>query len=100
VVVIVTIVTAEMGEANDMKAVILALLLSLVAGCSDHYRYPCQDPTNWDSKECQRPICEAEGVCPDQLLGREITESKIEAAEENAEPAAPCEQPTSEETGE
>jgi hypothetical protein len=82
-----------------MKAVMLALSLLLVAGCSDHYRYPCQDPANWNSEECQRPQCEAEGICPDQLLGREITESKVEAVEESNE-AAPCEQPNSEETGE
>lgn len=77
----------------------LALSLLLVTGCSDHYRYPCQDPANWNSEECQRPQCEAEGICPDQLLGREIVENKVEAVEEGNE-AAPCEQPNSEETGE
>lgn len=84
-----------------MKAVMLALSLLLIAGCEDHYRYPCQDPANWNTEECQRPRCEAEGICPDQLTGREVdlTQGKIEAAEETA-PAAPCEQPTSGETGE
>lgn len=82
-----------------MKAVMLALSLLFVAGCEDHYRYPCQDPANWNSEECQRPVCEAEGICPDQLLGREIAEGKVEAVEESNE-AAPCEQPNSEETGE
>lgn len=82
-----------------MKAVMLALSLLLVAGCEDHYRYPCQDPANWNSEECQRPVCEAEGICPDQLLGREIAEGKVEAVEESNE-AAPCEQPNNEEIGE
>lgn len=86
-----------------MKAVLLALSLLLVAGCDEHYRYPCQDPANWNSEECQRPACEAEGICPDQLTGKEIdlTQGKVEAVEQSEEPAAPCEQPTSEEpTGE
>ncbi len=79
-------------------AVLLALSLLLIAGCEDHYRYPCQDPANWNSEECQRPQCEAEGICPDQLIGREIAEGKIEAAEQSEEPAAaPCEQPITEE---
>lgn len=86
-----------------MKTVMLALSLLLVAGCEDHYRYPCQDPANWNTEECQRPQCEAEGICPDQLTGRELdlTQGKVEAAEQSEEPAAaPCEQLTSEETGE
>jgi hypothetical protein len=84
-----------------MKAVMLALSLLLVAGCEDHYRYPCQDPANWNTEECQRPQCEAEGICPDQLLGREIDlqQSKVEAVEDSTtEEQAPCEQPVVEES--
>lgn len=84
--------------------VALILLSLLIAGCSEHYRYPCQDPANWNSPECQRPVCEPEGICPDQLTGQEIdlTQGKIEAAEQtDTVQSAPCEQPTSEEvTGE
>ena len=79
----------------------LTLSLLLVAGYEDHYRYPCQDPANWSSEECQRPVCEAEGICPDQLTGKEIDlqQGKVEAVEES--PTTPCEQPNSEEpTGE
>lgn len=85
-----------------MKAVMLTLSLLLLAGCEEQYRYPCQDPANWNNEECQRPVCEADGTCPDQLIGKEIdlTQGKIEAAEETTTVAAPCEQPqlTSEET--
>lgn len=82
-----------------MKAVMLTLSLLLVAGCEDHYRYPCQDPANWNSKECQRPQCESEGICPDQLTGIDIdlTQGKVEAVEEAPTQAAPCEQPATEE---
>lgn len=84
-----------------MKAVMLTLSLLLLAGCEDRYRYPCQDPANWNNEECKRPQCEVDGLCPDQLWNKEVdnTQGKIEAAEDTTT-AAPCEQPqpTSEET--
>jgi len=33
------------------------------------YRYPCQDPLNWASAECQPPICTATRTCPSDLTG-------------------------------
>jgi hypothetical protein len=73
-----------------MKALRILLVLTLfvptafmVSSCEYRYRYACQDPANWNNEECQRPACEADGVCPDMLLGREITEGKIEAVEES-----------------
>jgi hypothetical protein len=44
-------------------------MLSL-SGCGydGHYRYPCQDPTNWESAECKPPICTANGACPEDLI--------------------------------
>lgn len=46
----------------------LCLILALVwlSGC-DRYRYECQDPENWEKKQCKRPYCSATGTCPDQL---------------------------------
>jgi hypothetical protein len=44
------------------------IMLSL-SGCGydGHYRYPCQDPVNWESAECKPPICTANGACPEDL---------------------------------
>jgi hypothetical protein len=39
----------------------------LLAGCGERYRYPCQDPENWDQKVCQKPFCSANGTCPEDL---------------------------------
>ena len=64
--------TLKQTKGNEMKTVMLALSLLLVAGCEEHYRYPCQDPANWNNKECQKPVCEADGTCPDQLTGKEM----------------------------
>ena len=45
----------------------IALLTLLLIGCSDMYRYPCQNPDNWDHKVCKRPYCSANGTCPEDL---------------------------------
>ena len=50
----------------DSMVRIIALTL-LLAGCSDMYRYPCQNPDNWEHKVCKRPYCSANGTCPEDL---------------------------------
>jgi len=40
---------------------------SFMSGCEERYRYPCQDPVNWETKECQKPFCSANGTCPEDL---------------------------------
>ena len=67
-----------------MKAVLVALSLLLVAGCGEHYRYPCQDPANWKKKECNRPLCEADGMCWDKLSGVDSKELENKPAEEQS----------------
>lgn len=42
--------------------------LVLLVGCQDRFRYPCQDPQNWENQECKHPICVATGTCPEQLV--------------------------------
>jgi hypothetical protein len=43
-------------------------LCTLLVGCEDRFRYPCQDPTNWSKDECKPPICTATGTCPEMLV--------------------------------
>ncbi len=47
---------------------VVASAVFAIAGCSDQYRYPCQDPANQNSKECKPPACEADGTCTDYLV--------------------------------
>ena len=63
-----------------MKLRWLCLILALVwlNGC-DRFRYPCQDPENWEKKECKRPYCSSTGTCPDQLTKPE--DAKVEPYE-------------------
>ena len=46
----------------------LSVLLVLLVGCDDRYRYPCQDPKNWSDPDCKPPICTASGTCPEMLV--------------------------------
>jgi hypothetical protein len=49
------------------------LMLSLSScGYSGFYRYPCQDPKNWELAECNPPACEANGLCTKDLVPKEL----------------------------
>ena len=61
----------------------------IIASCGydGGYRYSCQDPENWDNKECQPPICEVDGNCTKYLLGfnpNEPSTTLVEVTEEIA----------------
>lgn len=49
--------------------VTLAAMFAL-AGCGYQgtFRYPCQNPANWEKAECNPPICTATGTCTDDVL--------------------------------
>jgi hypothetical protein len=49
-----------------MKYLFILLIPFLVA-CQEIYRYPCQDPDNWDKQMCNKPYCSANGTCPEDL---------------------------------
>jgi len=58
---------------NDKKLVkYLLLLLLLPLGLAyfsgDRYRYPCQDPANWDKDFCKLPICDVNRTCPEHIF--------------------------------
>jgi hypothetical protein len=50
-----------------MKKYLLLLPLLLLVGCEERFRYPCQDPANWEEKHCKKPYCSANGTCPEDL---------------------------------
>lgn len=58
------------ADTFKLIVVITACILGvlLVSGCSDRYRYPCQDPANQTKQECTPPECEADGTCAKYLL--------------------------------
>jgi hypothetical protein len=34
----------------------------------DRFRYPCQDPANWDKDFCKLPTCDVTRTCPEQIF--------------------------------
>jgi hypothetical protein len=51
----------------------VALCALMLTGCGKYnfkevYRYPCQDPANWESPDCQPPNCEAFGICTKDVM--------------------------------
>ncbi len=44
------------------------LILILLSGCNDHYRYKCQNPDHFQDLECQRPKCLFTQQCSDYLV--------------------------------
>ena len=67
---------------NDLKlfkwaALLLVLPLALGFCGKESFRYPCQDPTNWESAECKPPICTANGACPEDLVEQLKVEETI-----------------------
>ena len=44
------------------------LILLLLVGCEQRYRYACQDPNNWETAQCQKPLCEVNQDCPDHVF--------------------------------
>lgn len=52
---------------------ILALPILIASGCDERYRYPCQNPDNWDKPMCQKPLCEVHRQCPDLIFKEDAT---------------------------
>lgn len=50
----------------------LAFLLLIPIGFSivskESFRYPCQDPANWDKEICKMPLCDVNRTCPEHIF--------------------------------
>lgn len=50
----------------------LGLLLLIPIGFSmvshESFRYPCQDPANWDKDICKMPLCDVTRTCPEHIF--------------------------------
>ena len=74
-----------------MKKLIFPILagILILSGCGydGHYRYPCQDPANFDKPECKPPLCKVTGTCTIDILGfdPETGEELTIETEENVE---------------
>jgi len=61
-----------------LKLILAVALTALLTGCGydGSYRYPCQDPANWETAECKPPICDVNNTCPKDLNTNITEETK------------------------
>jgi hypothetical protein len=59
-----------MSDLKLVKWLLLLLLLpiGLAYFSGDRYRYPCQDPANWDKDFCKLPLCDVNRTCPEHIF--------------------------------
>ena len=65
-------ITGIMGVMLRIFGVVLLGLALSGCGYDGHFRYPCQDPANWESAECKPPLCTVSGACPEDLVGTDV----------------------------
>lgn len=58
---------------KKILSLLAVILLSLgLTSCKydfkEVYRYPCQDPANWETPECTYPDCEGFGTCTKDVM--------------------------------
>jgi len=56
---------------SKLRIFLLSTILALgltSCGYQGFYRYPCQNPDNWEKAECNPPICEASGTCTKDMI--------------------------------
>ncbi len=59
-----------MNDKKLIKWLLLLILLPLALAIfgGDRFRYPCQDPTNWDKDFCKLPLCDVTRTCPEHIF--------------------------------
>jgi len=65
-----------------LPVVALVVGIVFVFFANDVYRYPCQDPANWSTPDCEPPVCTASGICTSNLItmdGEQITAEQLSA---------------------
>lgn len=78
--------------AIAIALVLLPLTLALFGG--DRFRYPCQDPKNWESEMCKLPQCDVTRTCPDHIFkGQRDPRLGQPKAESAAQTCQACVQP-------
>ena len=48
--------------------VLLVLPLGLSMCSEERFRYPCQDPANWEKDICKLPLCDVNRTCPEHIF--------------------------------
>ena len=62
---------------STISVLILSVSLTSCGMLENRYRYECHDPANGYNKECNPPICLADGLCSKDILGFDPLEGGV-----------------------
>jgi hypothetical protein len=48
--------------------VLLLIPIAFAIVSKESFRYPCQDPSNWDKDICKLPLCDVNRTCPEHIF--------------------------------
>ncbi len=67
---------------------VASVMVFTLTGCGyqGQYRYPCQDPANWENAECKPPVCTVAGTCPVDLVGEDVVNGETTTTDSGATP--------------
>lgn len=46
--------------------ILIPIIMAIFGG--DKFRYPCQNPANWDKQMCKLPDCDVTRTCPQHIF--------------------------------
>ena len=83
-----------MNDRKLVKWLLLLLVLPLgLAMCSkEQFRYPCQDPANWDKDFCKMPLCDVTRSCPEHIFKGQ-RDPRLGPPKDDVKTATPTNQP-------
>lgn len=73
-------------------ALLIVLPIGLAIFGGDTFRYPCQDPANWDTPQCQKPLCDVTRTCPEHIFKGQ-RDPRLGPPTETAQAPAPAAKP-------
>lgn len=70
-----------------MQILVFFLIIFLLFGCEDRYRYKCQNPDHFQAIECQRPKCLFTQQCSDYLVAPVLEKQVVQQQSSNPAPS-------------
>lgn len=78
-----------MNDKKLIKYLVIILLVPITAAffAGDRFRYPCQDPANWEKDMCKMPLCDVTRTCPEHIFKGQRDPRLGPPAQQSAAPA-------------
>ena len=85
-----------MNDHRLIKCLLIVILIpvgmAMCSGGGEHFRYPCQNPVNWEKDFCKMPLCDVTRTCPEHIFKGGRDPRLGPPAEQNQTPIKPINQ--------